>query len=62
MVQFMAPKAVCAKVALSRTTLDRLVQAGDFPRAIKLTDRRVAFNAADVEEWMLARLRKQRSV
>ena len=56
MAQFLTPKAVCAKIALSRTTLDRLVQAGEFPPPIKLTQRRVAYNADAVEKWMIERM------
>lgn len=56
MTQFLTPKAVCAKVALSRATLDRLVDAGKFPSPIKLTERRLAYNAADVERWMAEKL------
>jgi hypothetical protein len=36
MAQFLTPKAVCAKIALSRATLDRLVAAGDFPAPMRL--------------------------
>jgi prophage regulatory protein len=56
MHQFLTPKAVCTKIAVSRATLDRLVAAGKFVRPIKLTDRRIAFNAADVEAWMAERM------
>ena len=52
MAQFLTPKAVCERVALSRATLDRLVTAGKFPAPIRLTERRLAFNASDVEAWM----------
>lgn len=55
-MQFLTPKAVCAKIALSRTTLDRLVADGDFPAPIKLTQRRVAYNADAVEKWMIERM------
>lgn len=52
MAQFLTPKAVCDKIALSRATLDRMVAAGKFPSPIKLTERRLAFSQAAVEEWM----------
>ena len=52
MQQFLTPRAVCEKVALSRATLDRLVAAGKFPAPMRLTERRLAYNAADVEAWM----------
>ena len=52
MAQFLTPRAVCERVALSRATLDRLVAAGKFPTPIRLTERRLAYNAADVEAWM----------
>ena len=52
MAQFLTPKAVCDKIALSRATLDRMVAAGKFPAPIKLTERRLAYSQAAVEEWM----------
>lgn len=55
-MQFLTSKAVCAKIALSRATLDRMVAAGRFPKPIQLTERRLAYNAADVEAWMAAQL------
>lgn len=55
-MQFLTPKAVCAKIALSRTTLDRLVSAGEFPKPIRLAQRRIAYNAADVEQWMAEKM------
>jgi len=54
--QFLTPKKVCELTSLSRSTLDRLVAAQTFPQPIKLTDRRLAYNAAEVEEWMQAKV------
>lgn len=50
--RFLTPKAVCQKTSLSRGTLDRLVAANKFPQPIRITDRRLAYDAAAVEEWM----------
>jgi prophage regulatory protein len=50
--QFLTPKAVCDRTSLSRSTLDRLVAAGRFPAPVRITDRRLAFDAAAVEIWM----------
>ena len=52
MTQFLSPKDTCNRIALSRATLDRMVAAGTFPKPIQLTQRRLAFKAADVEAWM----------
>jgi predicted DNA-binding transcriptional regulator AlpA len=52
MAQFLTPRAVCERVALSRATLDRLVAAGKFPAPIRLTERRLVYDAAAVEAWM----------
>jgi predicted DNA-binding transcriptional regulator AlpA len=41
---------------LSRSTLDRLVAAGEFVKPIRLTERRLAYNAAAVEQWMSERM------
>ena len=56
MTKFLTPKAVCERIALSRATLDRLVAAGNFPTPIRLTERRLAFEAAAVEAWMAERM------
>lgn len=58
MPQFLSPKAVCDRVAVSRATLDRLVAAGRFPSPIRLTERRLVYNQADVEAWMTAQLER----
>ena len=50
--RLISPKAVCDRTSLSRSTLDRLVAAGQFPAPIRITDRRLAYSAASVEEWM----------
>ena len=56
MPQLLTPKAVCEKIALSRATLDRLVNAGQFPAPIRLTERRLAYDASAVEDWIVDRL------
>ena len=56
MPQFLTPRQVCDRVALSRATLDRLVSAGKFPAPMRLTERRLAFNAEAVEQWMAEKL------
>lgn len=55
-MQFLTPRAVCEKVAVSRATLDRMVDAGKFPAPIRITERRLAFNADAVEGWMAERI------
>lgn len=52
MTTFLTPKAVCDRTSLSRSTLDRLVAAGNFPTPVRITDRRLAYDAAAVEKWM----------
>ena len=55
-MKFLTPKAVCDRIALSRATLDRLVAGGEFPAPIRLTERRLAYDAAAVEQWMTEKL------
>lgn len=55
-VRFLSPKAVCERTSLSRTTLDRLVAAGMFPEPVRITDRRLAYNASAVEAWLQEKL------
>ena len=40
---------------LSRSTIFRLVQAGDFPSSVRLTARTIGWCATDVEAWIAAR-------
>ena len=56
MTRFLTPKATCERIALSRATLDRMVAAGTFVKPIRLSERRLAFNEADVEAWMAGRM------
>jgi predicted DNA-binding transcriptional regulator AlpA len=56
MSQFLTPRAVCERIALSRATLDRLVAAGKFPSPIRLTERRLVYDAQAVEAWMQAKV------
>lgn len=38
--------------SLSKTTIYRLIKAGEFPKAIKITARRVAWRAAEINCWL----------
>ncbi|MBF0246820.1 MAG: AlpA family phage regulatory protein [Alphaproteobacteria bacterium] len=51
---------VVRATGLSRTTLWRLRQSGDFPRPVQITCRRVGWPAGDVEAWIEARSHGER--
>jgi prophage regulatory protein len=55
-IRLLAPKEVCRVVGLSRATVDRLAAEGRFPKPIRLTPNRLAFNSVEVDEWIQARL------
>ena len=38
--------------SLSKSTIYRLIKAGEFPKAIKITARRVAWRAAEINGWL----------
>ena len=42
-------------IGVSRTTLWRMVQAGTFPRPVRITERNRGFLLEAVEAWMKAR-------
>ena len=50
--RFLTPKEVCRRTSLSRSTLDRLVAAGNFVKPVRITQRRLAYDAASVERWL----------
>ena len=56
MTTFLTPKRVCERTSLSRASLDRLVATGEFPKPIRITERRLAFEESMVSAWMAARI------
>ena len=47
---------VLKRTGLSRTTLYRLVQSGDFPRPVKISPRASAWRSLEITEWIATRL------
>ena len=54
-MQFIRPRQVLEMIGVSRTTLWRMVQAGTFPRPVRITERNCGFLLDTVEAWMEAR-------
>ena len=54
-MRFVRPREVLEMIGVSRTTLWRMVQAGVFPRPVRITVRNNGFVLEAVEEWMKAR-------
>ena len=54
-MQFIRPRQVLEMIGVSRTTLWRMVQAGAFPRPVRITERNCGFVLDNVEAWMKAR-------
>jgi prophage regulatory protein len=50
-------KRVIELTGISRSTIDRLEEAGKFPKRVKLTTRRIAWRAAEIIEWAEERSR-----
>jgi prophage regulatory protein len=46
---------VSQATGLSRSTIYRLVQAGNFPPSLKLTTRTIGWYSTDIETWIAAR-------
>lgn len=47
---------VSKRVALSRSEIYRRIAAGDFPTPVKLGERVSAWNAAEIDSWITARI------
>ena len=54
--RFLRINDVIATVGLSRATIYRLMDAGDFPKSKALTKRCVGWWEAEVSKWVAARL------
>ncbi len=54
--RLIAMNEVCTVTSLSRAMINKLRASGRFPRAVDLTERRVAFVRAEVAEWIEQRI------
>jgi prophage regulatory protein len=54
-MRFVRPREVLEMIGVSRSTLWRMVQAGEFPPPVRITQRNSGYVLEAVEEWMRAR-------
>ncbi len=54
--RFLRIKDVIATIGLSRTSIYRMIGAGEFPKPVQLTARSVGWWEADVATWLESRL------
>jgi len=53
--QYLTYKQVCARIALSRVQVTRLVRWGKFPRPVPVGPHHVRFIEDEVAEWQASR-------
>lgn len=53
---FSSYRAVIARTSLSRSSIDRGVKAGWFPKPITLSPGRLAFSTAAIDAWIAERI------
>ena len=54
--RLMAPKDAALATSLSRTLLTLMADAGEFPKPVKLGERRTAYVRAEVDAWIDSRI------
>lgn len=54
--RLMHPNEVVKLCCLSRTTIIRLTAQGRFPKPIRISDFRIAYNSDEVEAWIAKKL------
>ncbi len=52
-------KEVIYKTGLSKATLYRLIQSGDFPASVSISNRAVAWEESLVDEWLIKKISEQ---
>lgn len=52
-------EAVTALIGVSRATLYRMVNAGDFPKPLQLSPKRVAWLQAEVDAWFQTKIEER---
>jgi Predicted transcriptional regulator len=54
--RLMSPKDAAIATSLSRPLLSLMAAEGEFPKPVRLGERRIAFVRAEVEAWIDARI------
>lgn len=57
MNNLMTIQQVCKATSLSRTTIWRLQQSGNFPKGVRLSSSRIAYPTSEIETWIACRPR-----
>jgi prophage regulatory protein len=53
--RYLTASAVAELTTLSRATIERKVRAGDMPPPIYISERRKAWKASSIQQWMAER-------
>ena len=51
-MQLLSREEVLKRTSLSRTTLFRKERSGEFPRAVRISENRVAYYEGAVDQWI----------
>lgn len=54
--RMISKKDVCAQTAMSRGMIDALVTVDQFPKPVKLGEKKIAFVRAEIEAWIDSRI------
>lgn len=54
--QLISLNDACKLTSLSRTAINKWREAGRFPKAVQLGERRIAFVRSEVEDWIQQRI------
>ena len=55
-IRFLPMTVVIQRTGLSRATVYRLIQKGEFPKQCALSEGRVGWSSSELEEWIQGRL------
>lgn len=58
---FLPIEEVVRRCAISRRTVYNLIDSGEFPKPVKIGDRRVAFVEAEVVQWQQRKMKERRA-
>lgn len=51
---------VCQRTTLSRAVVNGLRRSGDFPKAVQIAAKRIAFVEAEIDAWIAGRVARNR--
>jgi len=60
-ITLLSMSKTCERTSLSRTSINRHREKGNFPEPVRVSEDRIAFVESEIEEWIAQRIAERNS-